>query len=202
MTAENVHDIAITGEGAIDGNRTKRGGPKTIAIKLCQRVTIRGITVRNSPNYSISFWGCDFVNVDGVNVLNGYADGIDPDSSRYVRISNSYIDSWDDAICPKASPSMGMDQKRRGGEPHRHQLRAADQLQQFQVRHGEQRRLPQCHSFQSGHAAARERHGRRFPASRWKRWTERTFRASSSRTSPWRAFEFRFSCAWGIADAG
>lgn len=112
LTAENVHDIAIVGEGVIDGNRTKRGGPKTVAIKLCQRVTIRGITVRNSPNYSISFWGCDYVNVDGVNVLNGYADGIDPDSSRYVRISNSYVDSYDDAICPKASPSLGMDQKR------------------------------------------------------------------------------------------
>jgi hypothetical protein len=112
VTAENVHDIAIIGEGVIDGNRTKRGGPKTVAIKLCQRVTIRGVTVRNSPNYSISFWGCDYVNVDGVNVLNGYADGIDPDSSRFVRISNSYIDAWDDAICPKASPSMGMDQKR------------------------------------------------------------------------------------------
>jgi polygalacturonase len=112
ITAENVHDIALVGEGVIDGNRTRRGGPKTIAIKLCQRVTIRGITVRNSPNYSISFWGCDYVNVDGVNVLNGYADGIDPDSSRYVRISNSYVDAWDDAICPKASPSMGMDQKR------------------------------------------------------------------------------------------
>jgi polygalacturonase len=110
--AEGVHDIAITGEGVVDGNRTKRGGPKTIAIKLCQRVTIRGITVRNSPNYSVSFWGSDYITVDGVTVLNGYADGIDPDSCRYVRISNCYVDCYDDAICPKASPSMGMENKR------------------------------------------------------------------------------------------
>ncbi len=112
VTAENVHNIAIVGQGIIDGNRTKRGGPKTVAIKLCQFVTIRGITVQNSPNYSISFWGTDYVDVEGVTILNGYADGIDPDSSRYVRISNCFIDSWDDAICPKASPSMGMDKKR------------------------------------------------------------------------------------------
>jgi polygalacturonase len=112
VTAENVHHIAILGQGTIDGNRPKRGGPKTVAIKLCQYVTIQGITVQNSPNYSISFWGSDFVNVDGVTILNGYADGIDPDASRYVRISNSYIDCYDDAICPKASPSMGMDQRR------------------------------------------------------------------------------------------
>lgn len=112
VTADGVHNIAIVGEGTIDGNRTRRGGPKTIAIKLSQHVTIRGITVQNSPNYSISFWGDDYVDVDGVTVLNGYADGIDPDSSRFVRIANSYIDSWDDAICPKSSPSMGMNNKR------------------------------------------------------------------------------------------
>jgi hypothetical protein len=112
LAAENVHDIAITGEGVVDGNRTRRHGPKTIAIKLCERVTIRGITVRNSPNYSISFWGTDYINVDGVTILNGFADGIDPDACRFVRISNCYIDCFDDAICPKASPSMGMDQRR------------------------------------------------------------------------------------------
>jgi hypothetical protein len=112
LAAEGVHDVAITGEGAVDGNRTKRGGPKTIAIKVSQNVAIRGITVRNSPNYSISFWGCDFVIVDGVHIVNGYADGIDPDASRNVRISNSYIDVYDDAICPKASPSMGMANRR------------------------------------------------------------------------------------------
>jgi polygalacturonase len=112
VTAENVHHIAITGQGVVDGNRSRRRGPKTVSIKNCQYVTIRGITVQNSPNYSISFWGTDYIDIDGVTILNGYADGIDPDASRYVRISNCYIDCYDDAICPKASPSMGMDQRR------------------------------------------------------------------------------------------
>ncbi len=112
VTAENVHHIAIEGQGVIDGNRSKRGGPKTIALKLCQYVSLRGITVQNSPNYSISFWGTDFIDIDGVTILNGYSDGIDPDASRYVRISNCYVDSYDDAICPKASPSMGMANRR------------------------------------------------------------------------------------------
>jgi hypothetical protein len=112
VAAEGIDHIAIEGQGIIDGNRTRRGGPKTVAIKLCQHVTIRGITVRNSPNYSISLWGTDYVDIDGVTILNGYADGIDPDSCRYVRIANCYIDSHDDAICPKASPSMGMAKRR------------------------------------------------------------------------------------------
>ena len=112
LVAEDAHNIAITGQGIVDGNRPRRRGPKTVSIKNCQYVSIRGITVQNSPNYSISFWGTDYIDIDGVTILNGYADGIDPDSSRYVRISNCYIDCYDDAICPKASPSMGMDQRR------------------------------------------------------------------------------------------
>jgi hypothetical protein len=107
VTADGVHNIGIVGQGTIDGNRTHRNGPKTIALKSSQYITIQGITVQNSPNYSVSFWGCDYVNVIGVTVLNSYADGIDPDASRYVRIANCYVESADDAICPKASPSMG-----------------------------------------------------------------------------------------------
>jgi polygalacturonase len=112
LVAEDAHHIAITGQGVVDGNRPRRRGPKTISIKNCQHVTIRGITVQNSPNYSISFWGTDYIDIDGVTILKGYADGIDPDASRYVRIANCFIDCYDDAICPKSSPSMGMNQRR------------------------------------------------------------------------------------------
>jgi hypothetical protein len=107
VAGEDVSDVAIVGEGRVDGNRTHRGGPKTIALKNCRNVTIRGITVENSPNYSISFLGCDWVVVDGVTVRHALADGIDPDCSRYVRISNCFVDSADDAICLKTSLALG-----------------------------------------------------------------------------------------------
>jgi hypothetical protein len=42
-----------------------------------------------------------------VTIVNGYSDGIDPDSCRHVRIANCRIDAWDDAIVPKASFSLG-----------------------------------------------------------------------------------------------
>ena len=107
FTGENVENITIEGSGTIDGNRQKRGGPKPIALKNSQHITIRGITIRNAPNYNISLLGCDYVNIDGVTILNGFSDGIDPDSCRFVRIANCYIDSHDDAICPKASRALG-----------------------------------------------------------------------------------------------
>ncbi len=107
LTGEDIHNVAIVGGGTLDGNRAKRGGPKPIALKKCQHVAIRGITIRNAPNYSISFLGCDDVDVDGVTILSGYADGIDPDCSRNVRIANCFVDSWDDGICLKTSLALG-----------------------------------------------------------------------------------------------
>lgn len=104
---EDLERVAIIGQGMIDGNRTKRHGPKPIALKRCKHVDIKGITIANAPNYCISLLGTDYVNIDGVTILNAYADGIDPDCCRNVRISNCHIESVDDAIVPKTSFSLG-----------------------------------------------------------------------------------------------
>lgn len=105
--AEAAENIAILGAGTIDSNRTGRTGPKTIGLKRCKQVTIRDITIRNAGNYAVSMLGTDFVNIDGISIFSSYCDGIDPDCCQNVRISNCYIESWDDAIVPKASFSLG-----------------------------------------------------------------------------------------------
>ena len=107
VRGQDVEHIGITGPGTIDGNRTKRHGPKPIALKNCRHIAVRDITLRNAPNYNISLLGCDFVNIEGVTILNGYADGIDPDCCHHVRIANCYVEAFDDAIVPKASFALG-----------------------------------------------------------------------------------------------
>ena len=107
VRAQDVEHIGITGPGTIDGNRLKRHGPKPIALKNCRHIAVREITMRNSPNYNVSLLGCDFVHIEGITILNGYADGIDPDCCRHVRIANCYVEAWDDAIVPKASYALG-----------------------------------------------------------------------------------------------
>ncbi len=104
---EGVERVAITGGGTINSGFNGRGGPKPIALKKCSFVDISGIRILNAPNYAISLLGTDFVNIDGVTILNAFADGIDPDSCRNVRISNCHIESIDDAIVPKSSFSLG-----------------------------------------------------------------------------------------------
>ena len=107
VRGQDVEHVSILGQGTIDGNRRKRGGPKPIALKNCRHIAVRDITLQHSPNYNISLLGCDHVDISGVSILNGYCDGIDPDCSRFVRIANCYVESWDDAIVPKASYALG-----------------------------------------------------------------------------------------------
>ena len=104
---EDVEHIGIVGQGTIDANRRKRGGPKPIALKRCKHVAIQGITIENVPNYNISLLGTDEVVIDGVTIRNGYCDGIDPDCCHNVRIANCTIASVDDAIVPKTSFTLG-----------------------------------------------------------------------------------------------
>ncbi|MGO9257413.1 MAG: glycoside hydrolase family 28 protein [Bryobacteraceae bacterium] len=107
LSGDGVHNVSIEGPGEIDGNRVRRGGPKPIAFRNSEWIAIRGITVRNAPNYNISLIATDHVEVEGVRLIDGYADGIDPDNCQFVRITNCYIDAADDAICPKASMAAG-----------------------------------------------------------------------------------------------
>jgi hypothetical protein len=107
IVGDHISNVTIEGPGTIDGNRARRGGPKLIALKNCRHITIRGLTLRSAPSYNISLIGSENVDLENLRIINGYADGIDPDNSRFVRIANCYIDTWDDAICAKASLALG-----------------------------------------------------------------------------------------------
>ena len=55
----------------------------------------------------MSLLGCKRVDIQDVTILNGYADGIDPDCCQDVRIARCHIESRDDALCLKASFALG-----------------------------------------------------------------------------------------------
>jgi polygalacturonase len=107
LLGDGIHDVVITGPGTIDGGRTERNGPKPIALHRCRRATVSGVTIRNAPNYCVSLGGCDDVVVDSVTIRDAFADGIDPDCCRRVRIVGCDIESDDDAIVLKTSLILG-----------------------------------------------------------------------------------------------
>ena len=109
---EGLRDIAIIGGGRISGKalmRGDRGGPadKTIALKLCHNVTLRDFSIANGGHFGILATGVDNLTIDNVTIDTN-RDGIDVDSCRNVRISNSSINSPnDDAITLKGTHALG-----------------------------------------------------------------------------------------------
>ena len=128
LLAVEVEDIALTGEGSIDGNGRAFFGPKppdkpesvcwrqgqansrpgiyrpgtTITIIECKNVRIRDVKLIDMTSWSCSVQGCDNVQVRGVRIKNpawnANTDGISVDASCHVEISDCDIDTGDDCI--------------------------------------------------------------------------------------------------------
>ncbi|MGZ3882496.1 MAG: glycoside hydrolase family 28 protein, partial [Flavisolibacter sp.] len=90
-----------------DSAQTKRGflRPPFIQPMYCRNVRVEGITIINSPFWTVNPEFCENVTVDGVTINNPHSpntDGINPESCKYVHISNCHISVGDDCITIKS----------------------------------------------------------------------------------------------------
>jgi hypothetical protein len=86
--------------------------PHIIKLLRCKDVQITGISIIDSPSWTLYPYDCDRVRIDGVYIHTSqkygvWADGIDPDSCRDVIIANSTIETGDDAIVFYSSSASG-----------------------------------------------------------------------------------------------
>lgn len=120
IMAEGQSNIAITGEGTIDGQGrqlalnidsilghrpNELARPKLLLFKNCQNVTLKSMNMRNSACWGLSFELCNDMIIDSLNIENRAYwnnDGIDLSDCHRVKISNCRINSADDGICLKS----------------------------------------------------------------------------------------------------
>ncbi len=79
--------------------------PPFIQFMYCSNIKIEGITIVNSPFWTVNPQFCDHLTVDGVTINNPPSpntDGINPESCRNVHISNCHISVGDDCITIKS----------------------------------------------------------------------------------------------------
>lgn len=80
--------------------------PPLFQVHESENVTVSGITLRNSPFWNTHIVYSKDVTLRDITVRNPpeapNGDGIDIDSSESVRISDTYINAGDDAICLKS----------------------------------------------------------------------------------------------------
>jgi polygalacturonase len=151
LYGEDLHDIAIEGRGAIDGQAsyqwrpndltdyyirpnqllmeatgkpllrsfptgfgTETVYPRLVLLLRCQDVRISGLKFLRSRSWTINPYACKHLTIDGVYIFSDqktavWADGIDPDGCQDVRISNSTIETGDDALVFYSSKIWGPD---------------------------------------------------------------------------------------------
>jgi hypothetical protein len=135
ILCHNQDNVAITGIGVIDGQgrqvarnvvdlvhkglikdlfRNDRPEvpirPMLIYFRECKNVLIKNVTMRNAAAWVQTYDQCKNLRVDSITVDSRAFwnnDGIDIVDCDSVAITNSYIDSDDDAICLKSHDSTG-----------------------------------------------------------------------------------------------
>lgn len=110
VTADSIQNASITGFGTIDGQGFAKYYPITsprhndILLFRSKNITVKDITITNSPDWNFRIRECDGVIVQGVKIYsysNQNNDGIDIDGKNII-ISDCIIDCEDDAICLKS----------------------------------------------------------------------------------------------------
>jgi polygalacturonase len=123
VSATNAENVAITGEGVIDGNgdswwalarAIKDAGvmgsdhprPRLVVFDHCKHVRVEGVTIQNSPMWQLVPYYSDDVVIRNVRVLapvgSPNTDAVDPFSSSHVVIDHLYADTGDDDIAIKS----------------------------------------------------------------------------------------------------
>ena len=135
VSATNAENIAITGDGVIDGQGeswwamargVRNAGvmgvhprPRLIVFDHCKHVRVEGVTIQNSPFWQLVPYYCDDVVIHNIRVLapprSPNTDAVDPFSSSNVRIDHLYADTGDDDIAIKSGAinSLGGDEPSR-----------------------------------------------------------------------------------------
>lgn len=128
IASDGATDVSIVGAGTINGQgqpwwvvaraedragRPEEPRPWLIEFYKTQHILVEGVTLENSPMYTLVLRSSADATAHDIKILNPphapNTDGIDPISSRHVRISHVLIDTGDDDIAIKSGlPERGV----------------------------------------------------------------------------------------------
>ncbi|MEW5978637.1 MAG: glycosyl hydrolase family 28 protein [Acidobacteriota bacterium] len=85
------------------GHPTRTVYPRMILFLKSKDIRITGLSFLQSPSWTVNLYACERIVIDGVYIQSSlkegvWADGIDPDGCKDLRISNSTIQTGDDAL--------------------------------------------------------------------------------------------------------
>lgn len=114
--AKDCENITLLGEpnSIIDGKgySWERGAskrPSLLRFVNCKYVTLKNLSLRNSPCWCVHLQNCEHVNIEGLSIIsdsNSNNDGIDIDGCSFVTVDGCYIENGDDAVVIKSTKNV------------------------------------------------------------------------------------------------
>lgn len=118
LTGMEVEDVKIYGKGAINGNASHKNWwhnctqmvtawrPRTVFFNHCNNISMIGVTVKNSPSWTIHPYFCENMKFLALEILNPKdshnTDGLDPESCCHVELAGIHFSVGDDCIAIKS----------------------------------------------------------------------------------------------------
>jgi hypothetical protein len=112
ILAEKAENIVIRGRGILDGSKIDRldGLTALTCLYACRNVRIEGITLRDSPVFTLVPLASSQVRIRNVKIIGNWrynSDGINFISCHDCLVENSFIRTFDDCICLKGYENFG-----------------------------------------------------------------------------------------------
>jgi hypothetical protein len=109
---ENLDEYVKTGKKPLRPFPRKDCYGRLVLLLKCTDVRVHGLSFVRSPSWTMNYYACRRLVIDGVYIRSSlkegvWADGIDPDGCSDVHISNCTIETGDDAIVFYSTPTWG-----------------------------------------------------------------------------------------------
>ena len=109
---ENYDEFVKTGKQPIRAFPKKDCWGRLVLLLSCTDVRVEGVSFIRSPSWTMNYYACRRLVIDGVYIRTSmkegvWEDGIDPDGCSDVRISNCTIETGDDGIVFYSTPIWG-----------------------------------------------------------------------------------------------
>lgn len=118
ITGIGVENVVVTGRGLLEGNAAVENWweddrakviafrPRMVFLNRCKNVTIHGVTIQNSPSWTIHPYFSKDISILCTTLRNPWdspnTDGIDPESVDGLTVAGVYFSLGDDCIAIKS----------------------------------------------------------------------------------------------------
>lgn len=109
LVADDVENITVCGRGILDLAPYTHLKRRMTLFRSCKNITFKDVTISGASGWCLSFFGCESILIDSVNIMTWImcGDGVDIVGSHGTEIKDCFICTNDDCVALKSTDYCG-----------------------------------------------------------------------------------------------